>query len=90
MPRGFDRFFEAEDYVTTINKQTGELFIDFIGVDGRLYQIREQDVLITVMNFPSKADIDHFMNLKKQTHELYKSMKLNENAIDDSRNIDVI
>jgi len=88
--RGDDILIQAADFVHTINKQTGEGFIDILGIDGRLYQIKEADVIVRVLNYPEEADITHFLSMRKQSKDLYEELMTKSIVVDKDRNRDVI
>lgn len=66
---------ECVDIVSTQNKITGLSYVKFIDTQGRLGVIKEEEVGIHFLNFPTQVDLDDFSRLKKEAEEFGKTIE---------------
>lgn len=57
---------EASDLVASVNNLTKETFINFIGVDGRYYKLKDQYLGMLIINEPNADELSDFSRLKKE------------------------
>lgn len=57
---------EAIDLVASHNSLTNETFINFIGIDGRYYKLKETYVGMVIINEPNETELADFARLKRE------------------------
>ena len=69
---------EALFIVGSVNRKTGTAYINFVMPDGRIGQIREEDVGILIHNTPTEDDYNHLKRLKKEADKNTTTDKIEE------------